>query len=293
MPLALVVALTLAAGATTLGASRGGLSPAAAEVAGDVAPRVAPVVAAAALVPGTGTSRAADRRAPAPLGPVGPLLVPGPEESVTDVPEEAAASYQLAEVVLGASRVGCAVPWTVLAAMGRVTSDHGLVRPGRPTAGRLRDTDRGAVDGSRRRDRPVGPLRLLPQTWARVAVDADDDGVRDPRDLDDATLGLGVLLCSLEPALREPGRRPGALARALRQVRPEAAYVRTVLRTARGYRADVRAGAAVPTAPVVVEHPPPEPIEEDAPDEATGHEGPPPQGDRRRGDAGAQPIKAK
>jgi hypothetical protein len=104
----------------------------------------------------------------------------------------------------------------------------GAALDGRHGRGRVSDTDAGRLDADPRWDAPVGPMALLPSTWTSVAVDADDDGRRDPQDLDDASLAAAVLLCStmqhgtpLRAALRAYHRAPH--------------FVRTVLILARRY----------------------------------------------------------
>jgi hypothetical protein len=86
------------------------------------------------------------------------------------------------------------------------------------------DTYRGVLDGDRRTDRYVGPLLLSPSQWSIVGVDADDDGNRDPHDLDDAALATSVLLCA-EGSLRT---RAGATA-ALRALDTSRSFAREVL----------------------------------------------------------------
>ena len=79
----------------------------------------------------------------------------------------------------------CQIPWTLLAGIGRVESDHGryggsvlgtdgLPRPAirRGRAERPRpgcgdpDTDNGRFDGDKVWDRAVGPMQFIPTTWA-------------------------------------------------------------------------------------------------------------------------------
>ena len=80
---------------------------------------------------------------------------------------------------------GCGLPWTLLAAIGRVESDHGryggseLGFDGRPQPAivgialngqgpvrAIADTDGGQWDGDRVWDRAVGPMQFIPGTWA-------------------------------------------------------------------------------------------------------------------------------
>jgi len=143
-----------------------------------------------------------------------PRAYPG---SLRAAPPAAIAAYQRAEVIINQA-TDCGLDWTVLAAIGRVESNHGrgldkldhrltragLVKPalvGKPLNGRrgtseVADTDLGKLDGNKRWDAPVGPMGLLPSTWTTVAVDADGDGARRVQDVDDAALAAAVLLCS-------------------------------------------------------------------------------------------------
>lgn len=178
----------------------------------------------------------------------GPSDFPG---SLGSAPPAAVAAYQRAVVIMeSASR--CRLDWTVLAAIGRVESDHGrgpaLHAPldGRGGRGSLPDTDAGVLDRDRRWDAPVGPMALLPSTWRSVAVDADGDGVREPRDIDDAALAAAVLLCA-QGGLE----RPVALRAALASYHRASGFVSTVLALAA--RFERQAGQAPP--PPVVELP--------------------------------------
>jgi hypothetical protein len=60
----------------------------------------------------------------------------------------------------------------------------------------IRDTDAGLLDGDTSYDRAVGPMQFIPSTWSVVGVDADNDGQRNPQDIDDAALAAAVYLCS-------------------------------------------------------------------------------------------------
>jgi membrane-bound lytic murein transglycosylase B len=135
--------------------------------------------------------------------------------STNGIPSAALTAYQRAEAVLSSADASCRLPWQLIAAVGRVESDHGrahgntlnargLATPGifgialdgsRGTA-TIRDSDAGSLDGDRRFDRAVGPMQFIPATWAVVGVDADSDGVRNVQDIDDAALAAAVYLCS-------------------------------------------------------------------------------------------------
>jgi hypothetical protein len=143
------------------------------------------------------------------------------------IPAAALSAYQRAEAVINSADRGCHVTWQLIAAIGRVESDHGrfggntlddngVARPGIygiPLDGSRRtqeisDTDAGAYDKDTTYDRAVGPMQFIPSTWAVVGVDGDSDGKRDPQDIDDAALASAVYLCSGDEDLSgEAGQR--------------------------------------------------------------------------------------
>ncbi len=162
-------------------------------------------------------------RVPASLTPPG-TLTPGlhgnvdrvvSTASASGIPAVALAAYQRAATIIDAADRSCHMPWQLVAAIGRVESDHGrsngnvltdrgIARPGifgpvldgRHGTTRISDTDLGRLDGDARFDRAVGPMQFIPSTWAIVGVDADNDGQRNPQDIYDASLGSAVYLCS-------------------------------------------------------------------------------------------------
>jgi membrane-bound lytic murein transglycosylase B len=137
--------------------------------------------------------------------------------AVSGIPARARTSYTNAAAAMATLSPACSLPWSLLAAIGRVESNHGRVNRsalaastgkaspaifgillnGR-TAGTavIKDSDRGALDGNSQFDRAVGPMQFLPGTWRAYALDADRDGRADPQDLDDAALTAGRFLCA-------------------------------------------------------------------------------------------------
>ncbi|TYL54810.1 hypothetical protein FXB39_04135 [Nocardioides sp. BGMRC 2183] len=135
--------------------------------------------------------------------------------STNQIPSAALAAYQRAESVINSADASCKLTWQLVAAIGRVESNHGrtggnvldddgLAKPGifgEPLNGKkktqaVHDTDGGQYDNDPKWDRAVGPMQFIPQTWGVVGVDADGDGQRNPQDVDDAALASSVYLCS-------------------------------------------------------------------------------------------------
>jgi membrane-bound lytic murein transglycosylase B len=147
--------------------------------------------------------------------------------STNGIPSAALNAYQRAAVVMGGADKACNIPWQLIAAIGRVESDHGryggntlgadgISRPGiygialngKHKTGAISDTDAGQFDNDAVWDRAVGPMQFIPSTWSIVGVDADGDAERNPQDIDDAALAAAVYLCSGEGNLAtEPGQR--------------------------------------------------------------------------------------
>ncbi len=184
-------------------------------------------------------------------GSLGDIRGVSTNASTNDIPSAALSAYQRAEAVINAADEGCRIPWQLVAAIGRVESDHGrtnanslsdegLARPGiygialngLGQTSKILDTDAGQLDEDKRFDRAVGPMQFLPSTWAVVGVDADGDGARNPQDIDDAALATAVYLCSGEEDLSE---RPGQRAAVFRYNRSKA-YVDTVIAVLAAYQ---------------------------------------------------------
>ncbi len=135
--------------------------------------------------------------------------------STNGIPSAALAAYQRAAQVIDRADKGCNIDWTLIAAIGRVESNHGryggntlddngVSRPGIygiPLDGsngtaKITDSDAGQYDNDTQYDRAIGPMQFIPSTWSVVGVDGDGDGDRNPQDVDDAALATAVYLCS-------------------------------------------------------------------------------------------------
>ena len=153
----------------------------------------------------------------------------------------------------------CGIDWTLLAAIGRVESNHGrfagavlhsdgLSSPpivGIPLTGagdtaRITDTDGGRFDRDTVHDRAVGPMQFIPSTWAIYGSDGNGDGQRDPFNIHDAADAAAEYLCAAGKDLSTQAGR----ARAVLAYNHSDAYVATVLGLAATY-----AGEPVPRVP--------------------------------------------
>ena len=136
----------------------------------------------------------------------------------TDIPRLFHDAYRKAAATLGKRAPHCRVPWTAVAAIGKVESNHGRYRGsqfalngdvyprilGIPLDGTrsalIRDTDLGVMDTDLEFDRAVGPMQFIPSTWIRINTDGNGDGVSDPNNVYDAALGTAAYLCRAVPS---------------------------------------------------------------------------------------------
>jgi hypothetical protein len=129
--------------------------------------------------------------------------------STNGIPAAALYAYHHAQSLLADADASCKLPWTLIAAIGRVESNHGrtsgnalsmegVAQPGiyGESSKRVADTDHGKVDHDAKSDRAVGPMQIMPGIWSKLAVDSDADGTKNPQDVDDAAATTGVFLCS-------------------------------------------------------------------------------------------------
>jgi membrane-bound lytic murein transglycosylase B len=171
--------------------------------------------------------------------------------SASGIPSAAVSAYQRAAQIINAADKGCHVPWELIAAIGRVESDHGryggnvltaegvskpgiygIALNGKNGTQAIQDTDGGVLDKDTVYDRAVGAMQFIPGTWSVVKVDADGDGKRNPQDIDDSSLATAVYLCSGNDDL---GTRKGQEAGVFRYNHSKS-YVDLVLRIMTAYQ---------------------------------------------------------
>jgi membrane-bound lytic murein transglycosylase B len=139
------------------------------------------------------------------------------------IPVTALEAYAYADRVAEVENPNCQLSWTTLAGIGQIESHHGTY--GRATLsrdGNVQPPIRGVrLDGSdgtlrivesdqtelaeqaEQADlsdddgvvRAMGPMQFIPETWRLYGVDANNDGVVSPDNIDDAALSAAGYLC--------------------------------------------------------------------------------------------------
>src|ERR1035437_1273690 len=217
--------------------------------------------------------------------------VPGSSSLVTldstGIPVRALDAYRKAASLVGSADPGCHLDWALLAAIGRVESNHarfggnqldasGTARPGiigialdgSDGTARILDTDHGLLDRDTVYDRAVGPMQFLPSTWRNAGVDANGDGVKDPQNMADAAAADAVFLCSGKGDLR----RPDDLRSAILRYNASDSYAAMVTAIADAYRLGV---TALPASDLTLA-PSPAAVASSTPNPATKPVNPPP-----------------
>jgi len=149
----------------------------------------------------------------------------------TGIPRQAVLAYAAGALRAAEVYPDCGIGWNTLAGIGLTESDHGqhdgssiqpdfrveppifgVVLDGGATEN-IPDTDGGAVDGDAEYDRAVGPMQLLPSTWASWPSDGNGDGVPDPQNIADAAIAAANHMCRAAGDMTTPdGWRDGIAA---------------------------------------------------------------------------------
>ena len=130
------------------------------------------------------------------------------------IPITALEAYGYAARVAEVENPGCHLGWTTLAGIGQIESHHGRYNNATLAPnGDVRPKIRGVrLDGSggnlhiveeAQPDladddgvvRAMGPMQFIPETWRLYGVDANNDGVASPDNIDDAALSAAGYLC--------------------------------------------------------------------------------------------------
>jgi len=129
------------------------------------------------------------------------------------IPASALEAYAYASRVAQVENPQCHLDWTTLAGIGMVESRHGTYRGARvapngdvspPIRGVRLDGTNGnlAILETTETDtgepvyaRAMGPMQFIPDTWQLYGIDANNDGVISPDNIDDAALAAAGYLC--------------------------------------------------------------------------------------------------
>ena len=172
------------------------------------------------------------------------------------IPAAALEAYAYAARVAQVENPECHLSWTTLAGIGMVESHHGTYRGAHiapngdvsppirgvrldGTNGNLEildnsepvDGNSAPVVGDPEYARAMGPMQFIPETWRLYGVDANNDHVVNPDNLDDAALSAAGYLCFRGGDLSTPR----GWMNALRAYNQSDLYARTVRDWATAY----------------------------------------------------------
>ena len=131
-----------------------------------------------------------------------------------NIPVTALEAYGYAARVAEVENPDCHLRWTTLAGIGQVESRHGTygkatlspngdVHPpirglrldGTSGTQHIMDPDAGDLADDDGVVRALGPMQFIPETWRLYGVDANNDGIVSPDNIDDAALTAAGYLC--------------------------------------------------------------------------------------------------
>lgn len=148
--------------------------------------------------------------------------------SWSGIPQTVFSAYSRAADSEQATDPGCHLGWPLLAAIGKVESNHAdgggvaldgtMVQPlfGPPLDGNngtIQLLDATILSGRPQWVRAEGPMQFLPSTWARWAADGDGDGKKNVQNVYDASLGAAHYLCADNADLATPSGLRAAILR--------------------------------------------------------------------------------
>jgi membrane-bound lytic murein transglycosylase B len=187
-----------------------------ASIPGDLTYRSAPApvqVVALQTVPAQSLSRSAERKVTGPPR-VDPVWAARTGAAV-GIPAPAMAAYGSAQLVLDKEQPGCHLSWNTLAGIGWIESQNGTIGgrtlladgfSSRPIIGPALDGTRFAAirstpmsatwHGDATWEHAVGPMQFIASTWAKWGADGDNDGIKNPLDINDAALTTARYLCA-------------------------------------------------------------------------------------------------
>ncbi|HWE90071.1 MAG TPA: lytic transglycosylase domain-containing protein [Pseudonocardiaceae bacterium] len=130
------------------------------------------------------------------------------------IPATVLDSYRRAATTVDQRNSGCDLGWALLAAIGKVESNHaegGDVTPDgemiNPVFGPALNGASGTAaiqGGAGQWARAMGPMQFIPSSWAMWATDGNGDGTADPQNVYDASATAARYLCAAGGDLSTP-----------------------------------------------------------------------------------------
>jgi membrane-bound lytic murein transglycosylase B len=130
-----------------------------------------------------------------------------------NIPAVALEAYAYAAKVAEVENPDCNLAWPTLAGIGMVESRNGtyhgaVIAPNGDVSPPIRGARLDGTNGNREifddtehtdgdpvYARAMGPMQFIPETWKLYGVDANNDGVVNPDNIDDAALSAAGYLC--------------------------------------------------------------------------------------------------